>query len=171
MSRGLNFRNLAELPPGLRARIPSTAAGAPSRAPRKPRRDEEHNEQVVFFNRIRTLALNDDRYTIAADRTYAIPNGGGRSKREAGRLKAEGVRAGVADVFVSYPTENPQADADSPLYHGLYIEMKSLTGRPSREQQEWIRASLALGYAACVCQGADAAFAAWRRYVDDAWTP
>ena len=29
---------------------------------------------------------------------HATPNGGGRSKAEAGRLKAEGVRAGQPDV-------------------------------------------------------------------------
>jgi hypothetical protein len=133
-----------------------SANSGPARKQRKPRGDEEHNEQVVFFNRIRNLALNDARYAIAADRTYAIPNGGGRSKREAGRLKAEGVRPGVSDIFVSFPV---------PGSAGMYLEMKSLTGYPSREQRAWIPDSLALGYEAACCRGADEAYQTWLAYV------
>lgn len=130
-----------------------------ARSPRKPRRDEEHTEQVVFFNRIRTLALNDPRFELAARRTHAIPNGGGRSKREAGRLKAEGVTPGVSDIFVALPAG---------VFHGLYIEMKSLTGSPSREQRAWLSDSVELGYAGTVCRGADEAFTVWLAYVEGA---
>lgn len=140
-----------------RTAAPAAPDPAPRMAPRKPRRDDEHNEQVVFFNRIRTLALNDARFAAAADRTYAIPNGGGRTKREAGRLKAEGVRSGVSDVFCSFPAGG---------CHGLYIEMKSATGRASREQADWLQASRALGYHAECCRGADEAFKVWRAYVE-----
>lgn len=123
---------------------------------KRPRRDEEHNEQVVFFNRVRAMAENDKRYAMAARRTHAIPNGGGRSKAEGGRLKAEGVTAGVSDVFVAYPVGQ---------WHGLYIEMKSLTGRPSREQKDWIRDSTELGYFAVCARGADEAWEVWQAYV------
>jgi len=34
---------------------------------------------------------------------YAVPNGGSRNVREAQRLKAEGVLAGVADLVVLLP--------------------------------------------------------------------
>lgn len=56
---------------------------------------------------------------------YAIPNGGKRSKAEAGRLKAEGVRAGVPDLYLAVVTLN---------HPGLYIETKTTTGTPSDEQ-------------------------------------
>lgn len=141
------------------AQRPEARQAAP-RAPepaRKPRRDDEHNEQVVFFNRIRTLAMNDTRFADAASRTFAIPNGGGRSKREAGRLKAEGVLAGVSDIFCAVPRNGR---------HGLFIEMKSLTGSPSREQREWIAESECQGYAAACCRGADEAMRVWREYVE-----
>ena len=114
-------------------------------------------QEVVFFNRIRTLALNDPRYALAVSRTFAIPNGGGRSKRTAGRLKAEGVKPGVPDVALSMP---------SLTFHGLFIEMKSLTGQPSREQREFIAQSIQLGYCAAVARGAGEAFALWKAYVD-----
>lgn len=161
MSRALRFTSTAAMPDALRQRVESKLAQAPRRQaeakPRGPRKDSEHVEQVVFFNRIRTLALNDPRYADAARRTFAIPNGGGRTKREAGRLKAEGVVAGVSDIFVSVARGGQ---------HGQYIEMKSLTGYPSREQKDWIADCHAQGYAAEVCRGADAAVAAWRAYVD-----
>ena len=38
-------------------------------------------------------------------------------------------------------------------YHGLYIEMKSLTGRIRPEQADWINRVRAEGYAAFVCHG------------------
>lgn len=168
MTRGLRYSSVAVMPEALRTRVAAQQHGAPREpstptdagtgaVPRKPRRDCEHNEQVVFFNRIRTLALNDSRYAAAARRTFAIPNGGGRSKREAGRLKAEGVTSGVSDIFCSVARGGQ---------HGLYIEMKSMTGFASREQREWIADSIAEGYAAATCRGAAAAFALWLDYVN-----
>ena len=52
---------------------------------------------------------------------HAVPNGGARgdSKKAAAirgaQLKAEGVKSGVADVFIPYPNDG---------FHGLYIEFK-----------------------------------------------
>lgn len=157
----LRYRSLEDMPEPMRTRVakqPAPKAKAPR--PRGPRRDEEHEQQVVFFNRITTLALNDSRYAMAVKRTFAIPNGGGRSKREAGRLKAEGVKKGVSDIFVSLPVTVVRTRG------GLYIEMKSRAGSVSTEQQEWIEDSMALGYSAVVCYSADEAFSAWKGYVD-----
>lgn len=155
----LRYRSLEEMPEPMRKRV--AAQPAPKATRRGSRRDEEHAQQVVFFNRITTLAMNDPRYAMAVKRTFAIPNGGGRSKREAGRLKAEGVRKGVSDIFVSIPLHERYAGSA-----GLYIEMKSMVGRVSPEQQAWIDDSRALGYSAVVCYSADEAFSAWKGYVD-----
>ncbi len=65
---------------------------------------------------------------------HAIPNGGYRDPATAARLKAEGVKAGVPDLFL------PVAHWLSPSYcfHGLYIEMKKgNSGRQSKEQIEF----------------------------------
>jgi len=130
---------------------------SPSRPLKRQRGDEEHHEQVDFISRIKQLAEADPRYALAVRRTFAIPNGGKRSKREAGRLKAEGVKAGVSDIECSLPTRR---------YVGLFIEMKSLTGSASDEQRKWINESRDLGYCAEVCRGAVAAFRVWKDYVD-----
>lgn len=159
----LRFPSVDVLPRGMQeqARRQLAPRGTPEPG-RKPRRDDEHNEQVVFFNRIRTLAMNDSRYEQAVRRTFAIPNGGGRSKREAGRLKAEGVRPGVSDVFCALPV---------PGRCGLWIEMKSLTGRPSREQVDWLTEGDKLGYEGAVCHGSGEAFFTWKQYVDKTLVP
>lgn len=131
--------------------------GAYRVSPRRKSRDLEHQEQSSFIAGIRALARADRRYAEAADRTYAIPNGGGRSKAQAGKLKAEGVRPGVSDIFVSLPRGR---------YHGCYIEMKSEEGYASKEQKSWIADSLRLGYYGAVCRGQRAAFEIWKTYVD-----
>lgn len=163
MGHALRYRDESELPESIRKRLQKRfgekkpAAIATPRA-RKPRRDIEHTEQVVFFNRIRALAANDPtRYGMAAKRTVAIPNGGGRSRAEAGRLKAEGVTKGVSDIFVAWPHEG---------WCGMFIEMKAPDGRVSEEQSQWLFDSVGLGYRAFVCYGADEATNVWRAYVD-----
>lgn len=166
MTRALRYASLDELPPAMRASVELQQTRASPRKgsarPRKPRRDEEHEQQVVFFNRIRALGANEGRFRLAAARTYAIPNGGGRSKREAGRLKAEGVTKGVSDIFVSLPVHQNNRG----LVFGLYIEMKSVIGRLSTEQDVWLDGSTRLGYAARVCRSADEACEVWKAYVD-----
>lgn len=63
---------------------------------------------------------------------FHIPNGGERRKSEAARMKAEGVKPGVPDLFL------PVARGG---YHGLFIEMKRREGwRISKEQETWIAA-------------------------------
>lgn len=76
---------------------------------------------------------------------YHIPNGGARSKPEAARFKAMGVKKGVPDICL------PVARG---IFHGLYIELKRQRGgRESNEQKQWIEALRGQGYAAAVCKG------------------
>lgn len=73
-------------------------------------------------------------------RIFAIPNGGARSPATAGRLKAEGVSAGVPDLFV--PAMN------------LWIEMKRQKGGSvSAEQKDWAEYLRGLGYEVIVGRG------------------
>ncbi len=60
---------------------------------------------------------------------YHIPNGGRRDPVEAKHLKEQGVKKGVPDLHL------PVARGG---YHGLYIEMKTETGRASPEQKWWL---------------------------------
>ncbi len=79
---------------------------------------------------------------------HAIPNGGERHPRVAAAMKAEGVRAGVWDVFV------PVARGG---YIGLYIEMKAPTRRKNKNgglTDDQVKFGLAVhgqGYLTKVC--------------------
>jgi len=73
---------------------------------------------------------------------FAIPNGGARSKATAGRLKLEGVLAGVPDLFV-------------PDW-ALFVEMKRQKGGTVSADQKIIISKLrAVGYQVLICKGAD----------------
>lgn len=87
---------------------------------------------------------------------FAIPNGGLRNKIVASKLKAEGARAGVPDLFLPSPKGE---------YHGLFIEMKSLKGVTRPNQREWLAKLGKQGYACVVCKGYDAAVEAIEEYL------
>lgn len=76
---------------------------------------------------------------------YAVPNGGYRNPKEAAHLKAQGVKAGVADICLPLPRGK---------YHGLYIELKVGKNKPTEKQVEFLTAVSHAGYAAVVCYGA-----------------
>lgn len=138
--------------------LPAPAPAEPPPKPKKRRGDPEHQQQKILMTRLKALAENLPRYAMAWKRTYATPNAGNRRKGAAGRLKAEGMKPGISDLFVAFPVGR---------FHGCYIEMKRIDGgKLSREQDVWIRDSLALGYMAACCHGADEAQAVWRDYVD-----
>lgn len=87
---------------------------------------------------------------------FAVPNGGYRSRRTAGRLKAEGVRRGVPDYLFPVPRGG---------FNGLAIELKTRTGRPSPEQRVWLAALRDHGWQAEVCRGWEHAWAVVRDYL------
>lgn len=76
------------------------------------------------------------------DRIYAIPNGAWvKNKWEGSKLKREGMRAGVPDLFLPVPKHG---------YHGLYIELKHGKNTAQPNQKEWIEFLNSMGYKAVV---------------------
>ena len=93
---------------------------------------------------------------------FAIPNGGARNKIEASRLVGLGVRAGVSDLFFSFPSPGV------PQQHGLYIEMKAAPPHDApitANQCIFLQRALTAGYQAVVCKGWDAAREAIHLYL------
>jgi len=79
-----------------------------------------------------------------AETLFSIPNGGKySSKVTAVTMVAEGLTAGVADLFLAVPRR---------IYHGLFIEMKTPTGVWRKEQQEFAKRQIALGYGYALCR-------------------
>lgn len=81
---------------------------------------------------------------------FAIPNGGARHIATARRMKLEGVRAGVPDLFLALPGARD---------HGLWLELKSRSGRVS-EAQAYMQAVLfGSGYTTAIARSLDEAVA------------
>nr|WP_281377077.1 VRR-NUC domain-containing protein [Deinobacterium chartae] len=122
----------------------TTPSIAVSRNHSEPPRIEEHwDEHQHQVKLISWCDQNTDLYPDLA-LIFAIPSGENRHVLNAIRLKAQGVRPGVPDLCLPVP---------SGPYHGLYIELKALGGRASKDQSAWIRRLSAAGYRAAVCKG------------------
>ena len=80
---------------------------------------------------------------------YAIPNGGQRHVLVAKKMKAEGVKSGVPDIFLPIMRG---------VFGGLYIELKApKTGKVSDNQNQWLSALRDEGYQVAVCFGWESA--------------
>jgi hypothetical protein len=109
----------------------------------KPRELERRHQAAL----IKWMRAVKDTYPVL-NLLYAVPNGGYRNIYVAKKLKAEGVRAGVADLCL------PAARRG---YHGLYLEMKSEEGVATKEQKAFLRGVLEEGYCAVIAGGVDEA--------------
>ena len=90
------------------------------------------------------------------DLLFHIPNGGSRNKAEAARLKAQGVKAGVCDLFL------PVARG---RYHGLFIEMKYGKNTATPAQKNFISEVTAQGYLARVAYSFEEATTILEQYL------
>lgn len=118
----------------------------------------EHESQVALFRRLRLDPRTKDLPV------FAIANGGHRHIVTATRLKAEGVAAGVPDIFVAVPSTIRWHDDDL-ISHGLFIEMKRRGNKPTPEQIRWMTLLNKRGYQTAVCYGADAAWDTLMEYL------
>lgn len=110
----------------------------------------EHSIQEALFQWADSV-----RYSIPeAALMFAIPNGGMRPKKsifkrgkivtfspEAKKLKAEGVKKGVPDIFLPVARHG---------FNGLFIEMKRPGETPTAEQEFWHKVLRDQGYAVVV---------------------
>lgn len=87
-------------------------------------KDLEHLIQAQIIGEIR-IGVELGELDPNLGKIYAVPNGGLRDIRTATKLKNEGVAAGVPDLCL------PVARAG---YFGLYIEMKTPTGKVRENQ-------------------------------------
>ena len=118
----------------------------------------EEEEQTALFS---WAKLAEGRFPVLA-LMHHVPNGGKRSKSEAARFHAAGVKAGVSDIFL------PSARRG---FHGLYIEMKALNGKPSEEQRKFAAAVRAEGFLCVFCYGEEEARTVITAYLTGAGTP
>jgi len=123
------------------------------RSTRAPRLDREGIEQAALISELRL------RMPKVADLIYHVPNGGHRHKAVAGKLKQQGVVAGIPDLVLTMARGG---------YFGLYIEFKATPPNDadvSAAQHERIRKLNEQGYLAIVCRGHFEAVEAIRDYL------
>ena len=63
---------------------------------------------------------------------------------QARKAKKTGYWAGFPDLQITEPNK---------WYHGLFIEIKTETGRATKNQRDWIKALNKRGYKAVICKG------------------
>ena len=105
------------------------------------------------------------QYPVYKSLLFAIPNGGDRNRVVAAKLKAEGVLAGVPDLFLAVPVNHKGTPGE---YHligleeavdhttpGLFIEMKTPGQYPRKHQKEVIEQLRNQGYQVEICRSLD----------------
>lgn len=101
----------------------------------------EHHEQSELM---KWAELNRQKFPMLKA-LFAIANGGHRHITVAMQMKAEGVKPGVPDLMLPYPSNG---------YNGLFVEMKRrVGGRLSEEQKQWREMLQGYGYCVRVCKG------------------
>lgn len=122
-------------------------------SPEQLARDSEHSQQVALFA---WAALETKNYP-QLKWLYAVPNGFFASSGQKGKMKAEGLRDGVPDLFLPVPINLDVQDNAYPKCAGLYIEMKReiyrnrKDGGCSEDQLKWLAYLNEAGYKAVVC--------------------
>jgi len=113
---------------------------------------QEHRLQVTCVHWFRF------QYPWAARHLFAVPNGGERNIAVAYSLKREGVLAGVADIMLALP---------SGRWHGLFIEMKTKSGRQSTAQKAFQRAVESSNYRYMICRSLEDFIRALNAYMSE----
>lgn len=98
------------------------------------------------------------QYPFLRNHTIYIMNEKKCSKFVGQKLNKQGRLPGASDLFIAYPTNQ---------YYGLFIEMKSMIGKCTQKQMEFLERMVLVGYYACNCNGADEAIETIKAYLEN----
>ena len=122
----------------------------------------EHQEQTAV---IAWWAHACKGYKLPEFALLAIPNAAKRSYALAARMRKEGLRAGVPDLFLAVAHTWTTAGLESAHIPGLWIEMKRKPNKPSPEQAVVLLYLRQHGYHAVIAWSADEAIRAIKGYL------
>lgn len=129
--------------------------------PARTRKPQTHRESAEQQAVVKWAELASKRYP-PLKWLHSSQAGVKLSITQARIAKAEGLKAGIADLFLPYPSKE---------YAGLYIEMKrpktvtSAKGTLSEAQREFLDYANSVGYKAVVSYGANEAIAEIKKYL------
>ena len=109
----------------------------------------EYHEQLAVFEYAHGYGGNIDKRLRML---HAIENTKGAGRPPAGAKES----SGVPDMFLAVAVHP---------FHGLYIELKTKTGKVSPKQRAWQKALRHSGYASEICHGASEAIATLEQYL------
>ncbi len=114
----------------------------------KELKESEHQKAIFQWAKL---------HPICKDYLFAIPNGGTRNIREAVNMRSQGVRKGVSDMMLAYPT---------PTAAGLWIELKrNRKSLVTTEQKSWLQRMKGVGYEAHLAYGYEEAIKIMEEYL------
>lgn len=114
--------------------------------------NSEHEHQVALFAWAMLAAKRHPELALL----FAVPNAAKRSPRLGAYMKAEGLRAGVPDIFLPISRGG---------YGCLAIELKTPKGTATPEQKAWVERLNEYGNYAVVCKGWELAKDAIEKYL------
>lgn len=126
--------------------------------------EDTHQASIFQWAHLTRLITPAGNREPISNYLFAIPNGGKRDKREGGRLKAQGVTAGISDMMLALPFGG---------YHGLFIELKApivkgkAKPKTSPAQDVIIKRFTSVGYLCVVCWGYDEAIDIINKYIEE----
>ena len=144
---GLATKSLSARLPGLRIQTTN-----------RERRGEDPSEHVEAVRFMRVVKLHESAHPDLRY-LFAVPNGGLRDKVVASKMKLEGVRAGILDYCWPMRTTG---------FPGLFLELKTMTGRASDDQRKFASWARSQGYR---CEFAHGWVEAWRVVCEYAGIP
>lgn len=119
------------------AQAQAQAAVSGGKRPKRASPEEDLQRSVFEW-----IFLHEHKYPVL-EFTMHVPNGGRRSKGEAGRFKAMGVRKGISDVVNPFP---------QPGGAGFACELKaSKDGRATPEQLKYLKFAKSNGWVTGIC--------------------
>lgn len=114
------------------------------------KRHTESNEQIAAMDWLRA------QHPKLVDYTLHIGNERKSTYYAGYIMKRMGVLKGASDLLMAWPCGG---------YHGLFIEVKSKTGRPTPEQLAFIKRMNEAGYCAKLCYGAEEVISTMKDYL------
>lgn len=139
--------------------IARRSMGEPNVVIPPPKKKQGNEESAMQCALIKWWAVACKAYGIPERLLFSIPNGGRRDPLAMVFLKREGLRPGVCDLMLALPGHNSS---------GLFVELKTPTGKTSAEQEQFIADVRQFGYTAVVCRSFDEARKVITDYIVDA---
>lgn len=115
------------------------------------KRYKESDEQITAMDWLRA------NHPVIALHTMHIGNERKATYYMGWLMKQMGVLKGASDLFMAWPSGG---------YHGLFIEVKSKTGKASPDQKAFLQRMRDVGYKAEICHGADQVINTMKEYLD-----